>query len=381
VRKFDVKRLIKDEKGQTLILALILVVVGGLIIAPLLDYMGTGLISGQVYDQRTDELYAADAGVEDAVWKIQHQVTEVQQLYCGGGNHTWTYYITDVDGKSVAVTITYVNSKTYRVESTATADGSGTEIKGYIIGKSRYGDFGGLLTQIVTCQGENDIASKVILNYPEGCGPIEDYSGDWPTPADLEGFYWQDVKNVTAYGSGTIDINGVNTEKGPLYRNGTLEIVNSSNTPATLKLMGTLYITGDTLIGTTGKDFTLDLNGKTLFVSSNTTGNQKALTIGGKCSVQGPGCIVAVGDINFQPKGQVGGEDKPIFVLSASGTTTVQPSGTIIGAIAGSVEVVVQQGENPTITYPQGGFGDSLNFPTGIQYLAYSIASWEVIPL
>ena len=56
------------EKGQALIMVLILMLVGGLIIAPLLSYVGTGLKVGKdVHEERMDELYAADAGVEDAL--------------------------------------------------------------------------------------------------------------------------------------------------------------------------------------------------------------------------------------------------------------------------------------------------------------------------
>ena len=70
--KTIVKRLVRDEKGAALVMVLILLLISGLIIGPLLSYMGTGLITGKVYETRTDELYAADAGVEDAIWKIQH---------------------------------------------------------------------------------------------------------------------------------------------------------------------------------------------------------------------------------------------------------------------------------------------------------------------
>jgi hypothetical protein len=66
VTKSAVKRLIRDEKGQALILALILLAIGGLIITPLLGLMTTGLLTGQVYENKMHELYAADAGVEDA---------------------------------------------------------------------------------------------------------------------------------------------------------------------------------------------------------------------------------------------------------------------------------------------------------------------------
>jgi Tfp pilus assembly protein PilX len=381
--KIAVKRLVRDEKGQTLILALILLVVGGLITAPLLAYMSTGLIAGQVYENKTAQLYAADAGAEDAVWKIQNQVDEVKYLYCGGGNHSWSYDISEVNGKNVAVTITWVNNGTYRVDSIATADGSGTEIEAYITGASICADYSGMTNHIVTTQGETDIAKKVTLIYPEGSEPVENYNGTWPDPWVLGQFYWQDVKNAVPYSLSTLDVNDYAAAGiGPFYRNGIFNnkgIINTGSDGLTLTLHGTVYITGDTEIGTTGnKDFILDLNGQTIFVSSNTSGNQKALNIGSRCSIQGPGAIIAVGDINFQPKAQV--TTDPVFVLSVSGTTTMQPSGDFYGSLAGSVEVEIQQGTTPTITYPTGGFGDyNLNFPNLIQLgLAYSIASWEV---
>jgi hypothetical protein len=73
-RKIDIKRLIRDEKGYALVLAIILLLISGLIIAPLLSFMGTGLLVGEVHEKRTAELYAADAGVEDAIWEIQRGI-------------------------------------------------------------------------------------------------------------------------------------------------------------------------------------------------------------------------------------------------------------------------------------------------------------------
>jgi hypothetical protein len=71
--KIAVRRLIKEEKGQALALALILLLVGGLVIAPLLNLMGTGLKVGkEVYENKMYETYAADAGVEDGLWQIRH---------------------------------------------------------------------------------------------------------------------------------------------------------------------------------------------------------------------------------------------------------------------------------------------------------------------
>lgn len=77
-----------------LILALILLVVGGLIIAPLLGFMSTGLIAGQVFEKKMEGLYAADAGIEDAIWKIMNDQIPTDE-----------YYLT-VNGKEVMVVIT-----------------------------------------------------------------------------------------------------------------------------------------------------------------------------------------------------------------------------------------------------------------------------------
>ena len=64
------KLLSKRESGQAFILVLVLLFIGGLMLPPLLALVNTGLKSSQVYEQKTDELFAADTGVEDALWKI-----------------------------------------------------------------------------------------------------------------------------------------------------------------------------------------------------------------------------------------------------------------------------------------------------------------------
>jgi len=376
--KIAVKRLIRDEKGQTLVLALILLVVGGLIITPLLAYMSTGLITGEVYERRMDELYAADAGVEDAIWRIQSN-----NLTFDADNRFYPEPL-NVNDKSVDVVIyREVISETacykeyrYQILSNATGtDGSGTKIEAYISGTIVSYNYSGILNQIVTSQNGTDIKDNVILNYTGDHGLVENYTGPWPTANIVADFYWPDVEE---YGSGTINLAGVDMDEGPLYRDGELDILNSINDEATLTLTGTLYITGDTEIGNTDHDFTLDLNGHTIFVASNSTGKgNEALQIGGRCTIEGPGAIIAIGDVYFGPNGDAGSASEPVFVLSVLGTTTIRPGINIYGALAGSVSVDVQSGNKPTINYPTGGFGD-LNFPQGVEKRSYSILSWQV---
>ena len=82
-------RPIKDERGAALLLVLILLLVGGLIIPPLLSYMGSGLIAGQMYEKRTEELYAADSGVEYALYQIITKADDLPQAVA----QTTTYSI------------------------------------------------------------------------------------------------------------------------------------------------------------------------------------------------------------------------------------------------------------------------------------------------
>ena len=53
---------IKDETGQAFILVLILLVVGSLILAPLLSYMGTGMKAGQIQGRRQKTILPLTVG-------------------------------------------------------------------------------------------------------------------------------------------------------------------------------------------------------------------------------------------------------------------------------------------------------------------------------
>jgi hypothetical protein len=115
VRKITMKGLIKGQKGQALVVALIVLVIGGLILTPLLGLMGTGIKSGQVFEQKVDETYAADAGVEDAMWHIRNNDIDeddlLREVLGAGYNHyyyssDYSYvYDLDVDDKDVKVTM------------------------------------------------------------------------------------------------------------------------------------------------------------------------------------------------------------------------------------------------------------------------------------
>jgi hypothetical protein len=73
-------KLVKGEKGQSLIIVVLLMLVSALVITPMLSHVGTGLKTGrEVYEERAKLFYAADAGVEDALWYLQ-DTWRMQQL-------------------------------------------------------------------------------------------------------------------------------------------------------------------------------------------------------------------------------------------------------------------------------------------------------------
>jgi len=60
----------KRQRGQALILVLILLAVGSLVIVPVLRYTVTGLRSQSISEDVVTKQYAADSAVEDALWQL-----------------------------------------------------------------------------------------------------------------------------------------------------------------------------------------------------------------------------------------------------------------------------------------------------------------------
>jgi len=375
-----IRKLNRSERGVVLIIVLILLAVGGLTLAPMLQHMGTGLKAGQTYERKTDEYYAADAGVEDALWQITREERDLH-LPDDEADLDWNYTITDVNGKTVDVSIDYVDESAdgydvYKIISIAGADGSDTTIECYAI-------FGGgfcfLLDNAITSPGDVSIGNNstvdgnivcegtrdedpgaIILNDPSPDDPI----GDWPTEGEVSRFYYRQVDPLNPFLNDTIDLNGTDrTLSDPIYREGDLKIINSSNTPATLTLGDTIYITGKLEIQNT-KSFTLDLNGQSIFVKSNSPYPPGAINVSdADCVLQGSGCIIGVGDIYFKPNMNSNPDDF-LFVMSIYGEIQFQPLGDYYGSVAGDVSVELQPNctlawdEPPELNFPGNSEGD-----------------------
>ncbi|MFC1875300.1 hypothetical protein ACFLY3_04055 [Chloroflexota bacterium] len=412
-------RMIKNESGQALLLVIALLGVGGIMLAPLLGFMGTGLKAGQVYEVKVDEFYAADAGVEDAIWNIQNggaelvvmapdgwPVTTLEGLppyiYDSGDpenpfqdNGSGTYYdIAPVNGNSVRIKIEH-NAETggtaYKVISTATgADGSDTEIEAWVT--TTYGDYHNIMDNAITSPNDVGIAPGVnIVGDVQYNGDIDnkgDVDGEiyddeilwWPTQPEISMYYWEDLHDnydwdteVTKYDVDTeINIPSGTTEEdpfviGPMWVDGDLILKGSGY----IKLGGTIFITGDFDSNPTpGINIQLDL--QTIY-------SEGSIFFNPGITSTGSGCLVAVYDLTYQP--QISGDDF-VFLMSLQGVVTLQPGGDFYGSIAGDSEVNLQPGTSLIWTDPDDIDGN-LNFPGGDDDpnnsdLDWGILSWKI---
>ncbi len=404
-------KLMRGEKGQVLMLAIVLMLLGGLIIAPLLSYMSNGLKTGEeVYAERRDELYAADAGVENALWLL----TSPENAPTAN-----TTIPIDATPKgtlpngmdTMNVTIEYVSgipgAGTYKVTSVATSDsGSQTTIESYA---TTYPSFWSKAATVSNYASgtlniqpgsliEGDVYGEVDPAQEDQITGTIDPPYDWTkwpfvtTPPFWE-FYWTQPGVSNTYitvekgGKNILDVEpppnpcGItdNITAGH-YSAGELQIQNLANDYNTVQLRGTVYVNSTLLIGTSFPgDFTLDLNYHTIYVDGNPEGSN-AIDIGPRCHIIGQGCIIAQGDINFMPNMDISDDEDFVFVMSIDGEVNFQPLADFHGSVAGNVEINLQPGCTLTHTWPKTDADGNilLNFPVGTVPSDVAILTWDI---
>ena len=304
----EMKNLVRDEKGAALILALLLLLIGGLISAALLNHMGSGILAGEVHERRTAELYAADAGVEDAIWQIQHG-----EVAACAAQPTEPPYNISVNGKNVTVYIEYdLGAGMYKITSVAITNGDGgggiasidsaTAVEAYIEAIA-FDLLGGALVSMSNIDFSKDCAVTGDVYYvgeitgseythTEG-EEIQVPLSAFPTQEQNEAFA-QEFRDEALLGGiqagMTIDSD---TTLGPKYIAGDLYI----EMGVTVTLAGTIYVEG-----------------------SITAKKDSAFT--------GSGPIVAVGDITLEKLPDYGVEGDSI-IMSLDGDITFKKEATI----------------------------------------------------
>ena len=395
--KIRVRHFVRDERGAALALTIVLLLVGGLIIAPVMAHMGTGIKAGEVHERLMDETYAADAGIEYALWTMVAEEDVPNLTKCEEIGFSYVAPPFELNGRIVRVQAQFVRrhpddtqrgifkitSEVFPLDVDFESDPPPTPLTTIVSHvEAREGaplDFSGILDHVITSRCDYVLQGGQMSVSPgegEENGPVKNYPGAWPTAEQLSNWYFSDVDGHDYDGDNLIDLAGSDMERGPLFIDNAedllqiLNSVNPKNGDPTLTLTNTLYITGDTDIGQTSHEFTLNLNGHAIFVESATgaapedepcnPGNQYALRIGDKVTITGSGVIIAVGNIELKPNFQ-GSDNDYLLVMSVSGKTYMQPSGQFYGTLAGTSEVYLQ---NATATWTDPS-GRPLNFPIG----------------
>jgi hypothetical protein len=306
------KELARGQKGQALLLAIILLLVAGLIAAPLLAHMGTGILTGEVYQTRTAELYAADAGVEDAALKIQQG-----KVGACPAQPVEPPYSISVNGKNVTVQIEYdVGTGMYKVTSIAITDGQ---------------DGGGVAALDSSTAVEAYVEPLVFDALAGALVSMSDirFIGSTQHPCNVTG---------AVYYVGTIDGDYVHTsgseaqvpltvfptqEQNDAFAqqfkdealNGT--IYDDMTISADTVFPGPAYIDGDLYIE---KDVTIELAG-TIYVEGSITAKQDY-------TITGSGSIIAVGDIYLSKLPDYGIEGDTV-IMSRTGNIVFKKDATI----------------------------------------------------
>jgi hypothetical protein len=133
------KNLLKSEEGQILVYVLIVTLVAALIISPLIGLTYSGYRSASISNDKMAQFYAADTGLEDAIYQIVNRGNETNpnlKVPVDFGPPGITYWMLDdegnkkqINGCNVQLYLERVGpgNETYVVQSTSTDINDGTE--------------------------------------------------------------------------------------------------------------------------------------------------------------------------------------------------------------------------------------------------------------
>jgi len=324
-----------SQTGQALILVLILLLLTGVVTVPLMSNLSSGIKNGTLYENRTNTLYAADAGVQDAFWQLNNTTGNSKVPTTIGQSTNYTL-ASNINGSIVTVTIYLQNSTpTYKITSIAAKTGSSTTtVNSYVT------VLNGLFDVAVRALNGNitlsnnvtvtsippgppyiaDLAANGSISLSNGTsiygdatatGTVTGSTGvkgtttnDAPaynaTPIDTSVYKTESqvittspVYSSASYSSGgtisgnarlsgnlTLTNNKSLTVNGNLYVDGNLNLSNKSS----LVVNGSLYVNGYVL---SSNNCTLTIGGKLYVNSYLDTSNGTTLTLGGTTYVNG----------------------------------------------------------------------------------------------
>lgn len=89
------------ESGQTLVMVLLALALGALLLGAYLAYVSASHRSGQDAQKAIGQRYAADAGVEDALWRLMNEPGYAERVAQDPDVYTIV-----LNGETVVITVT-----------------------------------------------------------------------------------------------------------------------------------------------------------------------------------------------------------------------------------------------------------------------------------
>ncbi len=325
---------------MAMIMAIVALALGSLLIIPTLNYSATAVQATEIKERRTGELYAADAGIENAIWELASN-----NLTLAEGTQVTLPQI-QLNRSMVETTVFHIPGgrlPTYQIVSTANSTGSSeTTIEAQMyIGNLLFTHglaSGGNITLGNNCTINGDIYYEDQLAHGWGYS----HNGTITTPGSLDlpsdeqntefARKFKDEAMAGGNHTGSLVINA-DTNLGPLYIPGNLTVRKNR----TVTLTGTIYVEG-----------WIDCKKDSTFT--------------------GDGSIVAVGRITMDKVGNYGTNGASVIMSLTSdiiiknqstinaliyvpnGLAHFQFTTTVVGSIV-AAEIHVQQGA--TITFDE----------------------------
>lgn len=186
-------RISRNQEGQALPITIGALALVMLVVTPFLVQAGTGLIGAGIYSQATNEVYAADAGVEHAVWNLNYGGLG-ETLQDVGDSASYQLGET-LNGLTTTVTVT--------VDSTSGGSAGGA-ITDAVLDAMQYGFGGGEFPEIIRV-GDGVYAVVYTDSRSDGWMMTAEISaggniGDAPLDAweyDTKQGRWADIVHVT----------------------------------------------------------------------------------------------------------------------------------------------------------------------------------------
>ncbi|MFC1929563.1 hypothetical protein ACFLW6_01670 [Chloroflexota bacterium] len=402
-----IKRMISklhEESGQALALVMVLFVFGSLAIVPLLQYTTSSLPINETDKQLTVELYAAEAGAKDAIRHLVEKTGEIPEVDAD----PWTYNIAPVDGKAVDVTVYREEARVFHIISGASGDDGGrTEVDTYIVSMS---SLMYVFDKAIISNGDIDLGpgSDITgdVEYVDEARPTdedrlnEQITGDiirdedgldwWPTTDEIEDLTdWYRDETLSSAGVEVVpDGHIIDTSSGeeadpvsigPLYCEGDLQIKGVG----WARIDGLVFAEGSIDISPTPA-LTMDLLGQTLFAACWADFSEDPfepcddgfIKILPDTTVVGSGCIIAIGDIDYQPSYT---SEEYILLWSLGCVIRVKPGSLFVGSAVAALAVDCQPNTDITYAPPPEGFifpgYDDTGYGTGYDF---AVRTWEV---